>query len=280
MIGISFIASFGLALTLAPQAVPAPVPTPSAPTQDKAATSSPRSYVIGPQDQLSITVFDEPGLTNKYRVENDGFITFPYLEKVPAAGKTLNELQDLLTEMLENGWLRNPQVRVEIDQYKSQSIIVTGQVRMPNEYTMAGSSMTLMQALAAAGSPTADASTEVIISRRTETPGQEREIIKLNRKDLELGLKDVVLQDGDVIHVPKAQTFYVDGYVRNPGSYVLDPGMTVQQAIALAGGLAERGSDRRIRASRQVNGRLVEIAVRFEDLVQPGDTIKIGARFF
>jgi polysaccharide export outer membrane protein len=279
MIGMNLLASLGFFLALAQAPAPAQPPGPSTP--DKSASSTaPRNYVIGPQDQLSITVFEEPGLTNRYRVENDGFITFPYLEKVPAAGMTLNELQDLLTTMLANGWLRSPQVRVEIDQYKSQSIIVTGQVRIPNEYTMTGSSMTLMQALAVAGSPTADASNEVIISRRSDKPGQEREIIRVNRRDLELGLKDVVLQDGDVINVPKAQTFFVDGNVRNPGSYVLDPGMTVQQAIALAGGISERGSDRRIRASRPVNGKLIEISLRLEDLVQPGDTIKVGARFF
>jgi polysaccharide biosynthesis/export protein len=293
MIGMNLIASLGLALALAPQgarggAQPAPppatqgkpAPSPTTPGKPAAPATTSRNYVIGPQDQLLITVFEEPGLSNKYRVENDGFITFPYLERVPAAGKTLSQLQELLTTMLANGWLRNPQVRVEIDQYKSQSIIVTGQVRMPNEYTMTGASMTLMQALAAAGSPTADASNEVIISRRTQKPGQEREIIRVNRKELELGLKDVALQDGDVINVPKAQTFFVDGYVRNPGSYVLDPGLTVQQAIALAGGLTERGSDRRIRASRLVKDRLVEIPIRLEDLVQAGDTIKVGARFF
>jgi polysaccharide export outer membrane protein len=212
-------------------------------------------------------------------VENDGFFTFPYLERVPAVGKTLNELQELLTTQLANGWLRNPQVRVEIDQYKSQSVIVTGQVRMPNEYTMTGQSMTLMQALAVAGSPTADASSEVIVSRRSATGG-DNDIIRVNRRDLELGLKDMQLQDGDVINVPKAQTFYMDGHVRNAGSYVLDPGMTVQQAIALAGGLSERGSNRNLKATRMIDGKSVDVDVRLQDPVQPGDIIKVGARLF
>jgi polysaccharide export outer membrane protein len=130
-----------------------------------------------------------------------------------------------------------------------------------------------------AGSPTADASTEVIVSRKSPGGG-DNQIIRVNLRDLELGQKDLQLQDGDVINVPKAQTFFVDGYVRNPGSYVLDYGMTVQQAIALAGGLNERGSTRDIKASRLVNGKLVDVDVSLEDLVQPGDTIKIRARFF
>jgi polysaccharide export outer membrane protein len=271
--GTIFFAPFLLLVTMAS------VQAPQTAAPDEQPGAAPRNYVIGPQDQLLITVFGEPELTNKFRVENDGFITFPYLDKLPAAGKTLNELQELITAQLKNGYLANPQVRVEVDQYKSQSVFVTGQVRSPNEYTMTGSSMTLMQALAIAGSPTADASSEVIVSRKSKNGG-ENEIIRVNLRDLELGNKDIPLQDGDVINVPKAQTFFVDGYVRNPGSYVLDPGMTVQQAIAMAGGLSERGSDRGIKASRVVKGKLVDVDVRLQDLVQPGDTIKVRSRFF
>jgi polysaccharide export outer membrane protein len=262
--------------TAAPKAqTPAPaIPAPPAVRSD--------NYVIGPQDQLSITVFEEPSLTGKYRVENDGFFNFPFLERVRAAGRTLSGLQAEMTKLLADGFLRNPQVRVEIDQYKSQTIFVTGEVRSPNEYTMTGSSMTLLQALAMAGSPTANASNEVIVSRQPVTPGAEMEIIRVNRKDLELGRAgyDLGLKDGDVINVPKAQTFYISGYVRNTGTYVLDPGLTVEQAVALAGGLTERGSSRRIVASRLVKGKLTDVSVKLEDKVQAGDTIKVPSRFF
>ena len=77
-----------------------------------------------------------------------------------------------------------------------------------------------------------------------------------------------------------AQQFYITGYVRNSGTYVLDPGMTFAQAIAVAGGLNERGSDRRITVTRVVNGRTVEVKVDLDDTVQPNDTIKIPIRFF
>jgi polysaccharide export outer membrane protein len=56
--------------------------------------------------------------------------------------------------------------------------------------------------------------------------------------------------------------------------------MTVQQAIAMAGGLSERGSDRGIKASRVVKGKLVDVDLRLQDPVQPGDTIKVRSRFF
>jgi polysaccharide export outer membrane protein len=287
MTSMNLLASLLLAVTLAPQeptvsqppAAQAPIPVPGLPAQAAARSDN---YVIGPQDQLSITVFEEPSLTGKYRVENDGFFNFPFLERVRAAGRTLSGLQTEMTKLLADGFIKNPQVRVEIDQYKSQTIFVTGEVRSPNEYTMTGSSMTLLQALAMAGSPTANASNEVIVSRQPVTPGTDMEIIRVNRRDLELGRAgyDLALRNGDVINVPKAQTFFISGFVRSTGTYVLDPGLTIEQAIALAGGLSERGSDRRIKASRMVKGKLTEVSVDLADRVQAGDTIKIASRFF
>ena len=77
-----------------------------------------------------------------------------------------------------------------------------------------------------------------------------------------------------------AQRFYMDGYVRTPGTYVLDPGLTIQQAIALAGGLTERGSDRGITATRLIKAKTVEVPLKMDDKVQPNDTIHIRSRFF
>ena len=253
-------------------------------------TTAPSSYRIGLQDEIKITVFDEPDLSAMYRVDAEGAITFPLVGHVDAAGLTLSEFQQRITTMLAAGFLRNPQVRVEINQYKSQFVYVIGEVRAPGKITMTGTTMTLLEALALAGSPTANASNEVIVVHPTrpaaagEQPAVEAEgaRVSVNRKDLELGKagQDVVLQDGDIINVPSAQHFYITGMVRNPGTFVLDPGITVQQAIALAGGLNERGSDRRIKVSRLVSGKLAELSIELEDKIQPGDTITISGRFF
>ena len=240
------------------------------------------SYVIGSQDQLAITVYDEPDLTNRYRVDDAGFISFPLVSRVQAAGLTVAEFADRLRATLANGYIRNPQVRVDVEQYRSRSVVVTGSVRSPQKLTMTGNSMTLLEALALAGSPTADASNEVIVTRRSGDKPDAFEEIRVNRRDLELGRsgRDVLLRDGDIVNVPAAQRFYMDGHVRNPGTFVLDPGMTVQQAIALAGGLSERGSDRGIVARRLVDGKMADIGVRLDDTVLPGDTIVIRQRFF
>jgi polysaccharide export outer membrane protein len=271
---------------------------PASDTQTPAPVASPTTepgganYVIGPQDQISITVVDEADLTGKFRVDGDGMFSYPYLGRVPAAGLTLSALQNELTRQLQNGYLKSPQVRVEMDVYKSQSVYVIGKVRTPGKVQMTGTQMTLLEALALAGSPTADAANEVIVvhPKKPSAPGATpaadappgNEEIRVNRRDLELGRvgQEVVLRDGDIINVPEAQRFYIQGQVRNPGNYVLDSGMTVEQAIALAGGLTERGSTRGLISTRMINGKRTEVSLKLEDKVQPNDTIQVKQRLF
>jgi len=281
----------------APAVVQTPAP-PAAAEQEKPAAAKSEAptpvpaqrYVVGADDLLTVTVFDEPDLSGKYRVDGDGSITFPLIGRVQAAGVTIPVLQERIRAMLATGYIRYPQVRVEIDQYKSQSVYVIGEVRAPGKYMLSGS-MSLIEALALAGSPTTAASNELIVVH-PKKPGQgtqsaldpdaEVERTPVNLKDLQLGKAglDIALQDGDTIYVPKAQIFYINGYVIHPGSYVLDPGMTVLQAISLAGGLSERGSDRGIKIVRMVNGRREEVDAKVTDLVQANDTILIRQRFF
>jgi polysaccharide export outer membrane protein len=150
--------------------------------------------------------------------------------------------------------------------------------------------MSLVEALALAG-PTAAASSEVIVvhpdpDRKEGGPllpdAAGTRSLRVNIKELQSGKlsQNVQLQDGDTIFVPKAETFFVTGQVRSPGSYVHEPGITVLQAIALAGGLTERGSRRGMKVLRVSAGRQVEIGVRESDVIQPGDTLVVRQRFF
>jgi polysaccharide biosynthesis/export protein len=237
-------------------------------------------YVIGPQDSLSIIVTDEADLTNKYRVDTDGTITMPYLNRVPVAGLTLAEAQVKIAQMLQAGYLRNPQVRVEVDQFKSRRVFVSGEVRTPGYVTMAGTTMTLLEALALAGSPTQNASNDIKVVHPSKPGEKPNEPITVNRKELELGRADITLQDGDIVNVPIAQRFYISGFVKNTGYYVLDSGTTVSQAIVLAGGLTDRGSDRRIKIGRLINGKMVDLPADLTNKVLPNDEIKIPSRIF
>jgi len=259
------------------------IPKPEGPgTQSPSPTSlAPERYVVGPTDTLSITVVGEPDLTNKYRVDTDGTITLPYLGRQPAAGSTVAELQTKITTLLKDGYLQNPQVLIDVDVYKARSVLVVGEVRSPGKVQLTGLTMSLLEALALAGSPTAAAANEVIVVHSPK-PGELAKEIVVNRRDLELGRAglDVTLQDGDLINVPTAKRFWISGQVKNPGNYVLDTGTTVAQALILAGGLTERGSDRRLTFIRTVNGKIVEVPAKMEDKVQPNDEIKVGSRLF
>ena len=243
------------------------------------------SYQIGPQDELKITVFDADELSGSYRVDGDGFISFPLLGRIAVGGATLGETQEKLRMMLSKDYIKNPQIRVDVAEYKSQSIIVSGEVRAPAEIRVTGA-MTLLRALAQAGSPLSSASSELTIARQKKgasgAPSAENaEVIRINWRDLQIGkVNDVTLQDGDVIFVPKAQTFFIEGYVRNGGTFVLEPGLSVEQAIALAGGLTERGTNRGIKATRALNGKTSEVELKLSDKVQAGDVIHVKQRLF
>ncbi len=92
--------------------------------------------------------------------------------------------------------------------------------------------------------------------------------------------QQILLSDGDTVNVPKAQTFIVNGFVRTPNMYVLEGEVTVQKAIAIAGGVTERGALSRARIQRMVDGKLVELKAKLTDLVLPNDTIVVPQRFF
>ncbi len=273
-----------LTLALLTQAAATHVAQP-APARPQASTD----YVVGALDVLTITVFGEPELSRRYNVDTDGTIDFPFIGRTKAGGLTLRQLEDALTKRLAAGFLVNPQVGVEIAEYRSKAVFIVGEVRAPGSYPVKGN-MSLIEALALAG-PTSAASSEVVVvhpdpNRKEGGPllpdAAGAKGVRVNIKELQSGKlsENVQLQDGDTIFVPKAETFFVTGQVRSPGSYVYEPGMTVLQAIALAGGLAERGSRRGMKVLRVVGGKQVEVSVKDSDLIRPGDTLVVRQRFF
>jgi polysaccharide biosynthesis/export protein len=246
------------------------------------------NYVVGPEDVLSVTVFNEAQLSGRYRVENDGHFSYPFLGRVKAGGVTLAEVAAGIKDRLSDGYLRNPQVTVEVEQFRSQSVFVMGEVRTPGKYVLSGA-VSLIEALAQAGSTTAQAGGEVLILHpkyggraggATMPDRGDADVQRVNLREIETGRlsKNLTIRDGDTIFVPKAERFFVTGFVRTPGSYTLEPEMTVLQAISMAGGVTERGSGRRLRVTRVVGGERKDLDAKPTDLVQPGDTITVKQR--
>lgn len=275
-------------LLLAQTPVPAQRPAPAAPQSPPQASAT---YVIGATDVLKIKVFGEDRYSGDYNVDGDGSITFPLLGRIEVAGKTTRQIEEELTKALSAGWLNNPQLSVEIGAYRSRSIFVIGEVRQPGRYTIEGP-MTLLEVIGQAGSLTAAASDTIIVQRFKDgiaasvtpppVPGDPRvsEVLRVSHRELQEGrlTANILLQDSDVILVPAAEKFYVTGFVRTPGAFPLPPGMTVRQALAVAGGINERGSTRGIKIIRIVNGKEVEISAKMSDLLRANDTIKVRQR--
>ena len=254
-----------------------------------AASQTAADYVIGAHDVLTIQVFDQADLSGKYGVEADGSFSFPLIGRIQAAGRTLREFEGDLRKRLADGYFRNPQVAVAVDQYRSQQIFVMGEVRSPGPVALTGG-MTLVEALARAGSTLPSASGEVVVVRAPQKadapvlPEQDggAEIFRANIRALEAGelKQNIDLADGDTLYVPRAETAYVFGQVRNPGAYPIQAGMTVLQALSLAGGATEHAALNRIRIVRMEDGEKKEVKVKLSDVVKPGDTIIVPERYF
>jgi polysaccharide biosynthesis/export protein len=255
--------------------------------QARPAQTSPE-YTVGPQDRLSITVVDEPNLTRVVTVGGDGSFDYPFIGLVKAAGVSIRTIQQEITTRLKEKYLRSPQVSIEVETYRSQVVYVWGQVRVPGAVTLMGN-ISLTEALAKAGSPTPDAGTFLEINRKPRSGGGDGGAVqppaapeRVSMMELQSGRAQYIyLSDGDTIFVPKAEMFFVTGYVKNGGPFLHEEGVTVSKAISMAGGVTEKGSRSRIRITRVVKGKQMMIKdVKLEDLVQPGDSIEVLSRLW
>ena len=253
-----------------------------------AASQTAADYVIGAQDVLQISVFNQADLGGRYAVEADGTFSFPLIGRVTAGGRTIRALEQALKDRLADGFFRDPQITVAVEEYRSQRVFVVGEVRQPGTYPLTGD-MSLIEALAGAGSSTASAAGEAVIVRaegagRPVLPGEDEAttVIRVDLRQLQSGAlsQNVALRDGDTIFVPRAETLYVFGEVRNPGSYPVLRDTTVLQALSLAGGVTQFGALNRVRIVRIVEGEQTEISVELTDLVRPGDTVIVPEKFF
>ncbi|HMB79150.1 MAG TPA: polysaccharide biosynthesis/export family protein [Vicinamibacterales bacterium] len=238
-------------------------------------------YVVGPLDVLMITSYDQADLSGKFSVESDGTFTFPLIGRFRAGGLTLRQVEDALKQRLSSeGYFKNPQITVSVEQYKSQKIFIVGEVRSPGTYPLSGG-MSFVEALARAGSTTPSASGEAIIVHANDKSMAAP--VRVNLKDLQNGVlsENVALRDGDTIFIPRAESVYVFGQVRTPGAYSLQQkNTTVLQALSLAGGVTDRGAINRVRIVRMVKSQKKEFRVKLDDLVQPGDTVIVDERYF
>src|SRR5438046_1397995 len=151
-------------------------------------------YVVGPQDVLTITSYDQNDLSGKFSVEADGTFTYPLIGRVKAGGSTLRQVEAQLKKQLKDGGFFNkPEITVAVEQYKSQKVFINGEVRVPGTYPLSGD-MNLVEALARAGSTLPTANGEVVIVHRESDKASPEplkddspNIVRVSLRDLENG---------------------------------------------------------------------------------------------
>jgi polysaccharide export outer membrane protein len=219
--------------------------------------SSPADYQLGPDDLLQVTIYNIPEQesrvtprTTVLRVSQQGKIMLPLVGEVAVKGLTTSALEQELTKRYEK-YINRPQIGVLITEYR-QRVSVMGAVQKPGVFELTGPK-TVIDMLAWSGGVTEKAGNQVHVYRQEQGARQSYVIdlmVLANSSGLinerNAAMVNMPVQSGDVINVPQAGMFFVDGAVNKPGSYPLGRYYSLSQALATAGGvnpeLADYGS--------------------------------------
>ncbi len=212
-------------------------------------------YRLGPGDVLEIDIFalEKPGTTATLTrtVAQDGSITLPWVGTIPVVALTVSQSEDRIEAAYSGSFLREPQVAVNVKDYRSAPVVVTGAVNKPGLFYLERSSSTVLEMLARAGGLSKSAGDELLIVRAkggtqasAPTHGADGSIGIDLEQLVEQGnlLLNLPVRGGDIVTVPPRDTQYIYllGYVRRPGAYELERGRRLDavRAVALGGGLA------------------------------------------
>jgi polysaccharide export outer membrane protein len=228
---------------------------------------------VGPNDLLSIVIYDAPQLSQKVRVSSDGYVKLPMLpSRLRVFGKLPVEVEVLVADaLIKEELLVNPVVTVGISEYHSRPINVSGAVRNPLTFQAVGPT-NLLDALGKAGGISDNAGSEVLVTSASasgENPNVRRiaikELLSAARSEL-----NVSLSGGEKISVPSAGRVFVLGNVKRPGAFPLREASegTVLQMLALAEGLTMFSTKEAYIYRIGQNGSRTEVAVQLESILR------------
>jgi polysaccharide biosynthesis/export protein len=253
-------------------------------------------YILGPEDEMEITVWDHDDLTRKLRVGLDGRLSFPFIGEVRAQGLSVLELQRELERRLGDGYIVDPHVSISITDFKSQKFFVVGNVAKPGAYPLT-KNITVVEAVSLAGGlatgsggrPVSVGTAVIVRARPGDKADQPRLPAEAGPRDqvsvsLNAALAgdprhNVEINNGDTVFVPDL-VFYVSGQVKRPGRYSYEEGMTVLKAVTTAEGFTDKASARRTHIVRERGQGKEKVKVSLEDPVRPGDTVLVPEAWF
>jgi protein involved in polysaccharide export with SLBB domain len=227
--------------------------------------ATPVNYVVGPEDQLNISVYGNSLVNWKLDVSPEGNINIPSVGILNVAGKTIEQATaSIKSKLLANNYAigRGTSLQVSLGNIRSIKVILVGEVFKPGTYTLP-SLATAFNALSSAGGPN-----DVGSYRKIEIIRNNRVIRTLDIYDFLVkgSQKDnISLQDQDVIRVPAYQ-IRVDlkGEVKTPALFEVLPGETLQDVIRFSGGFSDQAYTARIKVT-QVSDQQRRITDVFEN---------------
>jgi polysaccharide export outer membrane protein len=223
-----------------------------------------------------------PDLATEARVSELGQINFPLIGVVSVGGLTVSLAEKRIEKSLrDGGFVLKPQVTIQTVAIRSSQISILGQVNKPGRFPIeiVGSKVSEMIA-AAGGVLPGGADVVTLVGNRKGKPVKLDidlpQILQSGHAEL-----DVVVENGDIIYVDRAPTFYMYGEVQRPGQMRIERGMTLRQALAGAGGLSGRGTERGIKVHRKdASGAVTITEMKMNDPVERDDVIYVRESLF
>jgi polysaccharide biosynthesis/export protein len=245
-------------------------------------------YELGPNDQILITVPESPEINGRpFRIDSEGFIDLPLINRIHAAGLTVRGLEGTISTQLRD-YVREPKVTLTVTQFRSEPVFFLGAFRTPGVYPLQGG-RTLVEMLAVAGGLQPTAGRRIKITRRAEygtidlsnaIKDSERKVsfVEISLDSLTQNInpvEDITLKAYDIVSAETAQPVFVSGEVTKPGPIPLgeQPSISVTQALAQAGGFTLAASRGKVRVLRPILGttRRAEIEVNLNRIYEGKD---------
>ncbi len=249
-------------------------------TQGNEVVQAPASYLIGPGDELSVTVYGTALVSKTLKVDARGFIEFSGLWRLNVAGMTFAQAEDAITKRLAANFnLASNQVHLALNFARSISVNVAGEVQKPGTYTLPATN-SAFNFIAAAGGPTEAGSMRRV---RVVRGGKTVQTLDLYSYLTQPGSATLIYtQDGDHLVIePVGPRSKVEGAVRRPMTYEVILGESVQNLISYAGGFTEQANTVTVQLRRPAGNQLnlvdVPVAKAASTEVQPGDRLTVTA---
>ncbi len=245
------------------------------------------SLLIGPGDLVDVDVFDTPEMAQSVRVTDAGTVRLELIGELKVSGETPASAAQLVERALvDKNIMRTPQVTVKVEEYATQNVSISGEVRNPGTFPIT-TPQPVLTVLSLAGGLTDMADRNVTIERHRDT-SQRIQYYLANNAEKALSVSDgVMVYPGDIVVVPRAAIVYVLGDVAKPGGYAIttnDSRLTVLQAVAMAGSANKTSVQSHVRLIRKTSEGQQELSVQLAaiekgkqpDLIlQPDDILYI-----